>query len=135
MKLHRLLGLVDKFPTTVSELMQRAPYMIRGMCRPELSVNCIKVKFTLFTKKKNVERFVEPTLLNSTAYCKFSEVSKSYPASTGYSQVLYNSHNKLIISLLSIKWLVFVMEMPCAFCGIRTKFLFVVCMTFHAVSF
>jgi hypothetical protein len=97
MKLHRLLGLIDNGKISKYYLRAHAEGSIYGMRTAqvrELSVNPIKMELTLFTKKKKVEGFVEPTLLNSTAYYWVGEVSRAYPGATVYLCVLYDSHNK-----------------------------------------
>jgi hypothetical protein len=67
--------IMGNFPSTVSELV----HMVRGLCRSGNSLS---------------ERFVEPTLLSSTAYYWVGKGSRGYPGSMAYSCVLYDCHNK-----------------------------------------
>jgi hypothetical protein len=58
-----------KFPGIVSELMQRALNVRQRWYRAEeLSVNPSKKEHVLFTKKRKVEAFVEPILLNTVLH-------------------------------------------------------------------
>lgn len=55
------------FPTTVSELMQRALNTIQSWCRAKvLSFNPDKMEFELFTKRMMGNRFIDHVLLNRT---------------------------------------------------------------------
>jgi hypothetical protein len=63
------LSITGKSPSTVSELMQRALNIVQSWCRTEeLPVSPDKTELVLFTKRKDVERFVEPVLLNRTLH-------------------------------------------------------------------
>jgi hypothetical protein len=96
MKLHRLLCLDNGniFKCCLRAHAKCSIYGTGTVQVRELSVNPIKMELTQFTKKKKVERFVEPTLLNSTAYYWVGAVSRGYPGSTAYLCVLYDSHNR-----------------------------------------
>jgi hypothetical protein len=61
------LLITGKFPSTGSELMQRAQNIVHRWCR-EQSVYSDKMEIVLFTKKKKVEGFVEPILLNTVSH-------------------------------------------------------------------